>query len=103
MSPIVNRATEQLKIETHQRPGMMREPWSLRRAQMIQVFVGRTVEGPHQGVDDPDALIEADSVLLPGMDRWHVRMDFISAVRGTDARLILPESHESFSHTRRRW
>lgn len=46
---LVNKATEQLKTETYQRPGVMRELWSQKRAQAIWVFVGRTVEDSHQG------------------------------------------------------
>lgn len=46
---LVTKATEQLKTETYQRPGVMQELWSQQRAQAIWVFVGRTVEDSHQG------------------------------------------------------
>lgn len=46
---LVTKATEQLKTETYQRPGVMRELWSQQRAQAIWVFVGRTVEDSQQG------------------------------------------------------
>lgn len=46
---LVTKATEQLKTETYQRPGVMRELCSQQRAQAIWVYVGRTVEDSQQG------------------------------------------------------
>jgi len=46
---LVTKATEQLKTETYQRPGVMRELWSQQRAQAIWVYVGRTIEDSQQG------------------------------------------------------
>lgn len=46
---LITKATEQLKTETYQRPGIMQELWSQQRAQAIWVYVGRTVEDSQQG------------------------------------------------------
>lgn len=46
---LVTKATEQLKTETYQRPGVMQELWSQRRAQAIWIYVGQTVEDSQQG------------------------------------------------------
>ena len=46
---LVTKATEQLKTETYQRPGVMQELWSQQRVQAIWIYVGHTVEDSQQG------------------------------------------------------
>ena len=46
---LVTKATEQLKVETYQKPGRMKELWAGKQAHVIWTYVGKSMEDIDQG------------------------------------------------------